>query len=146
MLEIGRKYIWELYPNLNRFQYNLKNSFLLPIPLLILNFIKFGHTYLIWSTKYMKSAENIYGSYIQIWIDFNKIWQIYFCTKFSHSYRISLASDMRIAFGVSNIWNRPKIYMGAIFKSEPISISFDKFILYRFPLYIPNSETVSITN
>ena len=96
--------------------------FLIKIPLHIPNFFGIEHTYRVWCIKYMKSVENIYESYIQIWTDFNIIWQMYICFNFRYTFQISLKLEIHSVFGASNTWNRSKIYMGAISKSEPISI------------------------
>lgn len=66
IFENARKCICELYPTVNRLQYNLTKVFLYQIPSIIQNFIGINHTYRTWCTKYWKSAENVYGSYIYI--------------------------------------------------------------------------------
>ena len=48
-----------------------------------------------------------------------------------------LNSDLYCPFGAQLIWNRIKIYMGAISKSEPISIKFGKDISELYLIYFP---------
>lgn len=76
--KIGRKYIWEQYQNLNRFQYNLANLFVVLIPWYFPNRIKIGQNLRVWSINCLKSGEHIYGSYMYIWTDMNQIWHISF--------------------------------------------------------------------
>ena len=48
-----------------------------------------------------------------------------------------LNSELYCPFGAQLIWNRIKIYMGAISKSEPISIKFGKDISELYLIYFP---------